>query len=104
MARLESIEFADDVPSGAVQVVVGEAVACLMLANVIDVGQETARLSKELGKVAGEIKKLTGKLSNEKFLSKAPEDVVAEQKRRLTEEEERTAQLEAALERLKELG
>ena len=71
---------------------------------MIDVDQETARLNKELGKVAGEIKKLSGKLSNEKFLAKAPEDVVAEQKRRLAEEEERAGQLEAALERLKGLG
>ena len=104
MARLDSIAFAHDVPSGSVQVVVGEAVACLQLSGVIDVTQETQRLNKELSKVAGEIKKLSGKLSNEKFLSNAPEEVVAEQKRRLTEEEERAAQLNAALERLKELG
>ena len=104
MARLDSIAFAHEVPSGSVQVVVGEAVACLQLSGVIDVTQETQRLNKELGKVAGEIKKLSGKLSNEKFLSNAPEEIVTEQKRRLTEEEERAAQLNAALERLKELG
>ena len=104
MARLDSIAFAHEVPSGSVQVVVGEAVACLQLSGVIDVTQETQRLNKELGKVAGEIKKLSGKLSNEKFLSNAPEEIVTEQKRRLKEEEERAAQLKAALERLKELG
>ena len=104
MARLDDLSFAEDVPSGAVQVVVGETVACLMLSGVIDVDQETARLNKELGKVAGEIKKLAGKLSNEKFLAKAPEDVVVEQKRRLAEEEERAGQLEAALARLATLG
>ena len=104
MARLDDLSFAEDVPSGAVQVVVGETVACLLLSGVIDVDQETARLNKELGKVAGEIKKLAGKLSNEKFLAKAPEDVVVEQKRRLAEEEERAGQLEAALARLSTLG
>ena len=41
---------------------------------------------------------------NEQFLSKAPENVIVEQKRRLAEETETKDQLEAALERLKELG
>ena len=61
-------------------------------------------MTKELGKVSGEIKKLSGKLSNEQFLSKAPEDVIVEQKRRLAEETETKDQLEAALERMKALG
>ena len=104
MARLEDISFAGDVPKGSVQIVVGEAVACLKLEGVIDIDAETARLKKELGKVGGEIKKLDGKLSNEQFLAKAPDDVVAEQKRRLQEEQDRKVQLEAALVRLVDLG
>jgi valyl-tRNA synthetase len=86
------------------QIVVKEAVACLMLEGVIDVSAETDRLNKELGKVSGEIKKLDGKLSNEQFLSKAPADVVEEQKRRLEEEREKKEQFEAALKRLAELA
>ena len=104
MARLEDISFSDEVPEGSVQVVMGEAIAALSLKGVIDVDAEIARLNKELGKVSGEIKKLSGKLSNEQFLSKAPENVIVEQKRRLAEETETKDQLEAALERLKELG
>jgi len=104
MARLEGISFSDEVPEGSVQVVMGEAIAALSLKGVIDVDAEIARLNKELGKVSGEIKKLSGKLSNEQFLSKAPENVIVEQKRRLAEETETKDQLEAALERLKELG
>lgn len=104
MARLEDISFSDEVPEGSVQVVMGEAIAALSLKGVIDVDAEVARLNKELGKVSGEIKKLSGKLSNEQFLSKAPENVIVEQKRRLAEETETKDQLEAALERMKELG
>jgi valyl-tRNA synthetase len=104
MARLEDISFGTEVPEGSVQVVMGEAIAALSLKGVIDVDAEVARLNKELGKVSGEIKKLTGKLSNEQFLSKAPENVIVEQKRRLEEETETKDQLEAALERMKELG
>jgi valyl-tRNA synthetase len=104
MARLEDISFGAEVPEGSVQVVMGEAIAALSLKGVIDVEAEVTRLNKELGKVSGEIKKLSGKLSNEQFLSKAPEDVIVEQKRRLAEETETKDQLEAALERMKELG
>lgn len=104
MARLEDISFGAEVPEGSVQVVMGEAIAALSLKGVIDVQAEVARLNKELGKVSGEIKKLSGKLSNEQFLSKAPENVIVEQKRRLEEETETKDQLEAALERMKELG
>lgn len=104
MARLEDISFGTEVPEGSVQVVMGEAIAALSLKGVIDVQAEVARLNKELGKVSGEIKKLSGKLSNEQFLSKAPENVIVEQKRRLEEETETKDQLEAALERMKELG
>ncbi len=101
MARLSDVSLAETVPSGAVQLVIGEAVAALCLRDVIDVSAESARLGKEMGKVQGEIKKLSGKLSNEQFLAKAPDDVVAEQQRRLDEEKGRLEKLEAALTRLK---
>ena len=100
MARLSDISSDEAVPSGAVQLVVGEAVAALVLKGVIDISSERARLDKEMAKVQGEIKKLSSKLKNEQFIAKAPEAVVAEQKRRLDEEEARQAKLKAALERL----
>ena len=78
LARISDSSFADTVPSGAAQTILGDAVFALPLADVIDIGGERARLQKEIGKIEGEIKKLAGKLSNEGFLAKAPEDVVAE--------------------------
>ena len=80
--------------------VLGEAVFALPLADVIDIDAERARLQKEIGKTEGEIKKLSGKLSNEGFLAKAPEDVVAENRARLSEEEARRDKLNSALARL----
>ena len=67
---------------------------------VIDIDQETARLTKEIDKVAREIKKFDAKLSNEKFLAKAPEEVVEEQRSRKAEAEEVKGKLCEALERL----
>lgn len=100
LARVSDISFADTVPSGSAQTVLGEAVFALALADVIDIYAERARLQKEIGKTVGEIEKLSGKLSNEGFLAKAPEDVVAENRARLSEEEARCDKLNSALARL----
>lgn len=102
LARLESIAVAEgDVPvKAAAQVVVGEATAILPLEGFIDVAAEKSRLEKEIKKQDGEIKKLSGKLTNGAFLAKAPADVVEEQRERLAEAEAAKARLTAALGRL----
>jgi valyl-tRNA synthetase len=100
LARLADITQADVVPDGAVQTVLGEATLAIALADVIDVDAEKARLKKDIGKVEGEIKKISGKLGNQGFLDKAPEAVIKENKSRLAEEEARRDKLQSALERL----
>jgi len=100
LARVEDIQFADAVPEGAVQLVLGEATMALPLADVIDVDAEKARLQKAIGKVNGEIKKISGKLGNQGFLDKAPEAVINENKQRLAEEEAHLEKLGEALARL----
>jgi valyl-tRNA synthetase len=72
----------------------------LPLEGVIDFDQETARLTKEIDKMVKELRKFDAKLSNEKFLAKAPEDVVAEQRVRKADAEEARTKLEEALARL----
>ena len=52
----------------------------LPLQGLIDIDAEKARLEKELEKWAKEVKLVQGKLSNERFVSKAPEAVVAEER------------------------
>ena len=78
----------------------GEATLALPLADVIDVDAEKARLTKDISKVEGEIKKISGKLGNQGFLDKAPEAVIEENKARLAEEEARRDKLQSALARL----
>jgi len=101
LARLSGVTETDAIPDKAVQIVLGDVLAILPLADVIDIDQECARLEKELGKVRGEIKKLDGKLSNAQFLSKAPEDVIEEQRTRKAEAEALVLKLNEALNRLK---
>ena len=100
LARLDAISIAGSVPVGAIQIVYGDMVLAIPLADVIDVEAETARLQKEIGKLDGEIKKLSGKLSNEGFVSKAPQAVIEENKARLASDEGKREKLQAAHARL----
>jgi valyl-tRNA synthetase len=99
LARLESIGFGQ-APKGAVQIVLDEATLALPLAGIIDVAMESKRLKREIDKVGSEIAQLDAKLANEKFVSRAPEHVVEEQRERKVEAEAIAARLAQALKRL----
>jgi len=100
MARLGAVSAGDAVPKGAVQFVLGEAVAALLIADVIDIEQEKARLEKAIGRCEGEAAKLEKKLGNAQFLARAPDSVVAEQRERLATEQTTRVKLADALIRL----
>jgi len=99
LARLDQIEFGKP-PSGAVQIVLDEAVLALPLAGIVDIDAESKRLKREIDKVGSEIRQIDAKLANEKFVSRAPEHVVEEQRERKSEAEAVAAKLEQALKRL----
>ncbi|WP_291688241.1 valine--tRNA ligase [Bradyrhizobium sp.] len=101
MARLADISFADRPPEGAVQLLVRGEVAALPLKGVIDLSAEKARLDKELAKAEADIKRVDAKLSNEKFVANAPEEIVEEEKEKREAAEARKARILEALERLK---
>lgn len=101
LARLDGIEeTSDPAPKGSVQAIVDEATIILPLDDIIDKDAERARLTKDITKCEKEVSGLERKLSNEGFLSKAPEAVVEENRRRLVEEQDKCAKLKAALDRL----
>jgi valyl-tRNA synthetase len=100
LARIETIDFADAPPEGSVQIVLDEATLAMPLKGVIDIGAESERLKREIDKVGSEIAQLTAKLANEKFVSRAPEHVVEEQRERKSEAEATAVKLEQALKRL----
>jgi valyl-tRNA synthetase len=99
LARLANVSFGKP-PKGAVQIVLDEATISLPLADIIDVSAESNRLKREIDKVGSEIRQIDAKLANEKFVSRAPEHVVEEQRERRTEAEATAARLEQALRRL----
>jgi valyl-tRNA synthetase len=104
MARLEWTRVSDDIPDGSVQIVLDDATVALPLADVIDFAQEAKRLETEIGKLAKDIGKIDAKLANEQFISKAPAEVIAEQKTRRADAQERTNRLAKALANLSSVG
>ncbi|MEM8813239.1 MAG: valine--tRNA ligase [Pseudomonadota bacterium] len=100
LARVDRIDLAEAPPSGSAQIVLGSETACLPLAGIIDFDAEKNRLQKELSKIDQDIRKIDAKLSNENFLSRAPEEVVEEQRERREDAVTRKTKLSEALSRL----
>ena len=104
LSRVGEISHAEAAPEASAQFVLGEATACLPLGTLIDLKAEAARLQKEIAKVTEEIARLHKKLSNEKFVANAPEEVVAAEREKLEEYREAQAKLDTALSRVRSEG
>ncbi|MGC1496577.1 MAG: valine--tRNA ligase [Sulfitobacter sp.] len=104
LARVESLEKADEFPKGTVAISAPGATFGLPLAGLIDIDAEKARLQKSLDKLGKEISGLNGRLKNPKFAASAPADVVAEAQANLAARQEEADQVQAALDRLAEIG
>ena len=102
LARIGEITEAATAPKASAQVVAGEAVACLPLGELIDLKAEAARLTRELAKTTDEIARLHKKLSNEKFVANAPEEVVAAEREKLDEYRASQEKLSLALDRVRD--
>ncbi|OMQ21314.1 valine--tRNA ligase [Serratia oryzae] len=85
LARLESLSLLPAGEKGPVSVtkLVEGAELLIPMAGFIDKDAEIARLTKEMGKLDAEIASIEGKLSNEGFVARAPEAVVAKERERL---------------------
>ncbi len=102
--RVSEVRFVDAVPKGAIPYVVEGATLALPVAAFIDLAAEQARLGKEIATLASDIDRTARKLGNPDFVSRAPEEVVEENRSRLAESEAAHAKLQAALERLMTAG
>ncbi|ABR74426.1 valyl-tRNA synthetase [Actinobacillus succinogenes 130Z] len=85
MAKLDNIsvlEQGEDVPLSVTKLV-GNTELLIPMAGFINKEAELARLNKEIEKMRGEIKRIEGKLSNEAFVAKAPEAVIAKEREKM---------------------
>ena len=90
----------EGIAEDAVSVVIPGATLYIPFAELVDIAQEIERLKKEEKKLQGEIARADGMLKNERFLSKAPEAKVAEEKEKL---EKYTQMLEQVQTRIAQL-
>ena len=97
---MSTIEEGEGDKDSVVQILVDETTLFLALGEVIDVAKEKKRLLKEIEKLSGEANKIKAKLSNEKFMTRAPDHVIEEQRVRLSEAEQARHKLEGAVGRL----
>ena len=89
--------IADD----AVSAVTSQAAIYMPFAELVDLDKEIERLEKEEEKLAKELSRVTGMLSNEKFVSKAPEAKIAEERSKLEKYTQMMAQVQERLTQLK---
>ena len=100
--NLPPIEESESAPTGEVATgVIGTVQVLLPLKGVVDMEALRVKLEKNLSKIEGEVKSLTGRLSNSKFVDKAPTEVVQGARDALAEAEKQAEILRTRLERIK---
>ncbi len=106
LAAAEPIKFlsVDDAkPEHALSGVIEGVEIFLPLAGLIDVDKEVARLQKELDKLKNGIAATQNKLKNEKFISKAPENVVQAERDKLATAQEKIQSVESRIKQLAQI-
>ncbi len=105
LARTETLQLLanDDQAPDAATALVGEMQILIPLAGLIDKEAELERLNREMAKLEKECQRLGGKLANEKFVSKAPAEVVEKEQQKLAEAQQSITQLQQQRERIEKL-
>ena len=83
LAQVELLSGGAEKPEQAVTAVVSGVEVYLLLQGLVDIEKEIARLEKEKGVLDQEIMRLEKKLSNQGFLSKAPQEIIAKEEDKL---------------------
>ena len=91
-----------DIPQSATQLV-GSMEVLVPMKGLINKEEEIDRLQKKIDKLDIEIKKISGKLSNAKFVDNAPKDVVAKEKEKMADFQHNFDKLNQQLNNIKAL-
>jgi len=105
LAKLETVTFVaegTETPA-SVTALIGELELLIPMAGLIDAEAELARLAKQLEKAKKELDKVSGKLSNERFVSNAPEAVITKEKAKQAEYQTTCDKLNEQIETIKAL-
>ena len=97
MANLSAIEVVADKAADASAFMVGTDEFAVPIGSLIDVAAEIERQEKELKHLEGFLAGITKKLANENFVANAPEAVVARERKKQSDSEEKIAALKESL-------
>ncbi|GFD70346.1 valine--tRNA ligase [Alteromonas sp. KUL106] len=105
LSKLETVTILKDgeqAPASATALV-GEMEILIPMAGLIDKDAELARITKAMEKIEKDVSRTRGKLSNEKFVSNAPDEVIEKERAKLDEGEKALAKLKEQFETIKAL-
>ena len=91
-----------DVPKLAMSGILAGATVYIPMAELVDLDEERARMEKEITKLEKEVARSTKKLGNEKFVNSAPEQVVAKERAKAEEWQQKLASAKERLASLQE--
>ena len=96
LAKVENLEISEngDTPENCAKAVAGKLEIFIPMAGLVDLEAEKSRLAKEIEKIKKLIQNTQGKLSNENFISRAPEEVVNTEREKLAKYREKLTKLE----------
>jgi valyl-tRNA synthetase len=103
LGKLGSLDISkpEPAPKFSAQKIISGAMVYILLEGILDKEKEIEKLEKEIEKTKGFMISLQKKLSNEKFVSGAPEKVVAFEREKLATQEDILKKATEALENLK---
>jgi valyl-tRNA synthetase len=105
LAKAERITVSEQIqkPESAATAVAQDVEIFIPLKGIIDFAEEERRLKKEINKLQKEHATVTKKLSNEDFLLKAPKDIIAKEKSKAKDVNEKREKLLTSLNRIHKL-
>ncbi len=101
MANIDKVEVVKEKGSDTAQFMVGTDEYAVPIGNLIDVEAEIKKQEAQLTHLEGFLAGIKKKLSNERFVANAPEAVVALERKKQSDSEEKIAALKASIEELK---
>lgn len=103
LAYVENIEIKENFDDeNAISIVFEKFKVFVPLEELVDINEEILKFEKELGNLDFEIKRAKSKLENEKFVSKAPQKLVDEERKKLKKYMEIYEKTKSSVEKLKE--